>query len=54
MSNQYEVLGKALGVKDIQNLSPSNVHLTIKNLLHLKNLINQKTIHLQIFIILKK
>ncbi len=32
MSNQYEVLGKAPGVKDLQNLSPSNVHLTIKNL----------------------
>ena len=32
MSNQYEVLGKAPSVKDLQNLSPSNVHLTIKNL----------------------
>jgi len=32
MSNQYEVLGKAPGVKDLQNLSPSNVHLKIKNL----------------------
>ena len=32
MSNQYEVLGKAPGVKDLQNLSPSNIHLTIKNL----------------------
>ena len=32
MSNQYEVLGKAPDVKDLQNLSPSNVHLTIKNL----------------------
>ena len=32
MPNQYEVLGKAPGVKDLQNLSPSNVHLTIKNL----------------------
>ena len=32
MSNQYEVLGKAPGAKDLQNLSPSNVHLTIKNL----------------------
>ena len=32
MSNQYEVLGKAPGIKDLQNLSPSNVHLTIKNL----------------------
>jgi len=32
MSNQYEVLGEAPGVKDLQNLSPSNVHLTIKNL----------------------
>ena len=30
MPNQYEVLGKAPGVKDLQNLSPSNVHLTIK------------------------
>ena len=32
MPNQYEVLGKAPDVKDLQNLSPSNVHLTIKNL----------------------
>ena len=32
MSNQYEVLGKAPGVEDLKNLSPNNVHLTIKNL----------------------
>ena len=32
MPNQYEVLGKAPDVKDLQNLSPNNVHLTIKNL----------------------
>ena len=32
MSNQYEVLGKAPDVKDLQNLSSKDVHLTIKNL----------------------
>ena len=32
MSNQYEVLGKAPDVKDLKNLSPNDVHLTIKNL----------------------
>ena len=32
MSNQYEVLGKAPGVEDLKNLSPNDVHLTIKNL----------------------
>ncbi len=32
MSNQYEVLGKAPGVEDLKNLSPSDVHLTIKDL----------------------
>ena len=32
MSNQYEVLGKAPGPEDLKNLSPSDVHLTIKNL----------------------
>ena len=32
MSNQYEVLGKAPGVEDLKNLSPNNVHLTIKDL----------------------
>ena len=32
MSNQYEVLGKAPDVEDLKNLSPNDVHLTIKNL----------------------
>ena len=32
MSNQYEVLGKAPEVKDLQKLSGSNLHLQIKNL----------------------
>ena len=32
MSNQYEVLGKAPIAEDLKNLSPNDVHLTIKNL----------------------
>ena len=32
MANQYEVLGKAAEVKDLQKLSGSNLHLQIKNL----------------------
>ena len=32
MSNQYEVLGKAPDIKDLQKLSRSNLHLQIKNL----------------------
>tara|TARA_Y100001970_G_C14124419_1_gene798118 strand:+ start:13 stop:798 length:786 start_codon:yes stop_codon:yes gene_type:complete len=32
MSNQYEVLGKAPTAEDLKNLSPENIHLTIKNL----------------------
>ena len=32
MANQYEVLGKAPEVKDLQKLSGSNLHLQIKNL----------------------
>ena len=32
MSNQYEVLGKAPVTEDLKNLSPNDVHLTIKNL----------------------
>ena len=32
MSNQYEVLGKAPVAEDLSNLSPKDVHLTIKNL----------------------
>ena len=32
MSNQYEVLGKAPGTKELQNLSSENNHLTIKKL----------------------
>ena len=30
MANQYEVLGKAPEVKDLQKLSGSNLHLQIK------------------------
>ena len=32
MSNQYEVLGKAPGTKELQNISSENNHLTIKKL----------------------
>ena len=32
MSNQYEVLGKAPDENDLKNLSPKDVHLTIKGL----------------------
>ena len=32
MLNQYEVLGKAPGEDDLKNLSPKDVHLTIKSL----------------------
>ena len=32
MANQYEVLGKAPDLKDLQKLSGSNLHLQIKNL----------------------
>ena len=32
MANQYEVLGKAPNIKDLQKLSGSNLHLQIKNL----------------------
>ena len=32
MANQYEVLGKAPVADDLKKLSPSDVHLTIKNL----------------------
>ena len=32
MANQYEVLGKAPGLEQLNNLSPSDVHLTIRGL----------------------
>ena len=32
MSNQYEVLGKAPVADDLKRLSPSNIHLTIKDM----------------------
>ena len=32
MSNQYEVLGKAQVAEDLKKLSPTNIHLTIKNM----------------------
>ena len=32
MANQYDVLGKAPVAEDLKNLSPNDVHLTIKNL----------------------
>ena len=30
MANQYEVLGKAPGLEELNKLSPSDVHLTIR------------------------
>ena len=30
MANQYDVLGKAPGVDELNKLSPNNVHLTIR------------------------
>ena len=30
MANQYDVLGKAPGLEDLNKLSPSDVHLLIK------------------------
>ena len=32
MANQYDVLGKAPGLEDINKLSPNDVHLTIRGL----------------------
>ncbi len=32
MANQYDVLGKAPGLEDLNKLSPSDVHLTIRGL----------------------
>ena len=32
MANQYEVLGKAPTAQELKNLSPDDIHLTIKNL----------------------
>ena len=32
MANQYEVLGKAPTAKELKNLAPNEIHLTIKNL----------------------
>ena len=32
MANQYEVLGKAPTAEELKNLSPNEIHLTIKNL----------------------
>ena len=32
MANQYEVLGKAPGLEELNKLSPSDVHLTIRGL----------------------
>ena len=32
MANQYDVLGKAPGLEDLNKLSPSDVHLTIRDL----------------------
>ena len=32
MANQYDVLGKAPGLEDLNKLSSSNVHLTIRGL----------------------
>ena len=30
MANQYDVLGKAPGLEELNKLSPSDVHLTIR------------------------
>ena len=32
MANQYDVLGKAPGLEDLNKLSPNDVHLTIRDL----------------------
>ena len=32
MANQYDVLGKAPGLEELNKLSPNNVHLTIRGL----------------------
>ena len=32
MANQYEVLGKAPGLEELNKLSPNDVHLTIRGL----------------------
>ena len=32
MANQYDVLGKAPVLEDLNNLSPKDVHLTIRGL----------------------
>ena len=32
MANQYEVLGKAPGLEELNKLSPKDVHLTIRGL----------------------
>ena len=32
MANQYDVLGKAPGLEELNKLSPENVHLTIRGL----------------------
>ncbi len=32
MANQYDVLGKAPGLEDLNKLSPNDVHLTIRGL----------------------
>jgi branched-chain amino acid transport system ATP-binding protein len=32
MANQYDVLGKAPGLEELNKLSPDNVHLTIRGL----------------------
>ena len=32
MANQYDVLGKAPGLEELNKLSPSDVHLTIRGL----------------------
>ena len=33
MANQYDVLGKAPGLEELNKLSPSDVHLTIRGCL---------------------
>ena len=33
MANQYDVLGKAPGLEELNKLSPNDVHLTIRGLM---------------------
>ena len=42
MANQYDVLGKAPGLEELNKLSPKDVHLTIRGLnLFAQSIINK-------------